>query len=109
MGSGGHERQTTGKFVVAQFRHDLSRATDPQLHTHCAILNVTQRQDGEWRALDNEPLYRNKMLLGALCRSELAREVQALGYDIGYTVWIAGRHVACLGRRGETHIERFPD
>lgn len=27
---------------------------------------------------------------------------------IGYTVWIAGRHVSYLGRRGETHIERFP-
>lgn len=26
-----------------------------------------------------------------------------------YTVWIAGRHVVYLGRRGETHIERFPD
>lgn len=28
---------------------------------------------------------------------------------IGYTVWIAGRHVSYLGRRGETHVERFPD
>ena len=27
---------------------------------------------------------------------------------IGYTVWIAGRHVSYLGRKGETHIERFP-
>lgn len=27
----------------------------------------------------------------------------------GYTVWIAGRHVTYFGRRGETHIERFPD
>lgn len=27
----------------------------------------------------------------------------------GYTVWIAGRHVAYYGRKGETHIERFPD
>lgn len=27
----------------------------------------------------------------------------------GYTVWIAGRHVTYLGRRGETHVERFPD
>ncbi len=26
----------------------------------------------------------------------------------GYTVWIAGRHVTYLGRRGETHVERFP-
>ena len=28
---------------------------------------------------------------------------------IGYTVWISGRHVAYMGRRGEVHIERFPD
>ena len=28
---------------------------------------------------------------------------------IGYTVWIAGRHVTYFGRRGETHVERFPD
>jgi hypothetical protein len=26
---------------------------------------------------------------------------------IGYTVWIAGRHVVYLGRRGESHVERF--
>lgn len=28
---------------------------------------------------------------------------------VGYTVWIAGRHVAYFGRRGEVHVERFPD
>ncbi|WP_338846193.1 DUF1398 family protein [Massilia sp. W12] len=28
---------------------------------------------------------------------------------VGYTVWIAGRHVSYLGRRGETHVEHFPD
>lgn len=28
---------------------------------------------------------------------------------IGYTVWIAGRHVTYYGRRGETHVEKFPD
>jgi len=28
---------------------------------------------------------------------------------IGYTVWIAGRHVSYFGRRGEVHVERFPD
>lgn len=26
----------------------------------------------------------------------------------GYTVWIAGRHISYLGRRGETFIEHFP-
>jgi len=28
---------------------------------------------------------------------------------VGYTVWIAGRHVTYWGRRGEAHVERFPD
>lgn len=27
---------------------------------------------------------------------------------VGYIVWIVGRHVSYFGRRGETHIERFP-
>lgn len=78
-------KEVTGNLVVAQFRHDLSRAADPQLHTHCVVLNVTQRHDGEWRAVDNEPFYRHKMLLGAYYRSELAKEVQALGYDVRIT------------------------
>ena len=28
---------------------------------------------------------------------------------VGYTVWLDGRHVTYLGRRGETHVERFPN
>ena len=28
---------------------------------------------------------------------------------IGYTVWIDGRHVSYYGRRGEVHVEKFPD
>lgn len=27
---------------------------------------------------------------------------------VGYTVWIGGRHVVYSGRRGESHVERFP-
>lgn len=27
---------------------------------------------------------------------------------VGYMVWIAGRHVAYFGRKGEVHIEPFP-
>lgn len=78
-------KEVTGNILVAQFRHDLSRAADPQLHTHCVVLNVTQRHDGEWRAVDNEPFYRHKMLLGAYYRSELAKEVQSLGYGVRVT------------------------
>ena len=28
---------------------------------------------------------------------------------IGYTVWIAGRHVTYFGRKGEMHMEHFPN
>lgn len=27
---------------------------------------------------------------------------------VGYTVWIAGRHVTYFGRKGEQHVENFP-
>jgi uncharacterized protein YbcV (DUF1398 family) len=38
---------------------------------------------------------------------EFVRHTLASGC-IGYFVWIAGRHVRYLGRRGEDHVERFP-
>ena len=79
------ERQSTGNFIIAEFDHHLSRACDPQIHTHSVLINATRRQDGEWRALDNEPLYRIKMMLGAMYRAELAREIQQLGYDVRQT------------------------
>lgn len=28
---------------------------------------------------------------------------------IGYMVWITGRHVTYYGRKGETHVEHFPE
>ncbi|MBS4051655.1 MAG: DUF1398 family protein [Methylomonas sp.] len=28
---------------------------------------------------------------------------------IGYTVWITGKHVTYYGRKGETHVEYFPN
>lgn len=75
----------SGIMTAATFRHELSRACDPQLHTHCVVLNLTQRPDKQWRAIDNEVLYRQKMLMGALYRAELAREVQKLGYHVRRT------------------------
>src|SRR6266511_5570809 len=46
---GGRDVETTGNVVAASFRHETSRALDPQLHSHCVILNMTRRADGEWR------------------------------------------------------------
>ena len=79
---GGRQAIGTGNLIVAQFHHDTSREKDPQLHTHCVALNATQLEDGRWQSLHNDPLFRNKMLLGVLYRNELAAELQRLGYEI---------------------------
>lgn len=71
--------------VTARFDHDLSRELDPQVHTHCVLLNLTQRPDGQWRALDAHALYEQQKLLGVLYRAELAKRVQELGYRIRRT------------------------
>jgi conjugative relaxase-like TrwC/TraI family protein len=77
--------QQTGNLVIAQFTHHTSRAGDPQLHSHSVILNVTQRSDGEWRALAGEKLFEAKMASGAVYRATLAHELQERGYEIHIT------------------------
>ena len=73
------------KTVVAGFRHDTSRNLDPQLHTHAVVANMVQGADGKWRTMSNEKLYTSKMLIGAIYRNELARELSGLGYGIEKT------------------------
>ena len=44
---------------------------------------------------------------GRVMYPEFLRLSRAAGC-VGYVTWIAGRHVTYFGRRGETHVERFP-
>ena len=83
--SGTTESTKSENVVCARFDHYLSRDADPQLHTHAVLLNLTQRPDGEWRALDAKALYEQQLLIGAHYRAELAAAVQALGYRIRLT------------------------
>ncbi len=76
------ERVNTGNMAIAKFDHYTSRELDPQLHTHAVVMNMTQREDGQWRALSNEELYSNKMHIGQIYRSELAASMKDLGYAI---------------------------
>jgi conjugative relaxase-like TrwC/TraI family protein len=79
------QRELSGNIVVAAFRHDLSRAQDPNLHSHAVVLNVTQKPDGQWRAVEQRDFFQQKMLMGAMYRNELALEVQKLGYGVTVT------------------------
>ena len=42
--------------IAALFQHGTSRADDPQLHTHCTVMNVARAHfDGKYRALNQYP------------------------------------------------------
>jgi conjugative relaxase-like TrwC/TraI family protein len=82
---GGVERVHTGNLTIASFRHDTSRAQDPQLHTHNVIMNATRDADGNWRSLEPRALYQMQKTIGAVYRQELAAGVRALGYEIEAT------------------------
>ena len=70
------------KTVAATFRHDTSRNLDPQLHTHAVLANMLLGEDGKWRSMSNEALYRQQKLIGIIYRSELAHRLSKMGYGI---------------------------
>ncbi len=81
-GDGGVRKIAGDGFVIAQFRHRASRSTepatrvgDPQLHSHCAILNRIRGEDGKWRTLDSRAIYRHAHAAGAVYGAALEREL----------------------------------
>ncbi|MBD3885935.1 relaxase domain-containing protein [Phormidium tenue FACHB-886] len=70
----------TGNLVAANYRHETSRNLDPQLHTHCVVINATQ--DGRrWKAVSNELAVKNQKLLGQIYQNDLAYQARHLGYE----------------------------
>ncbi|MEO0537726.1 MAG: MobF family relaxase, partial [Cyanobacteria bacterium P01_A01_bin.123] len=59
-----------------------SREQEPQLHSHCVVINATQLPDGSWRSLSNEEIVANQKLLGEIYQNELAYQLRQCGYGI---------------------------
>ncbi|MEM1238639.1 MAG: MobF family relaxase [Cyanobacteria bacterium P01_H01_bin.26] len=78
----GRQRIKTGNLITAVFTHGTSREVEPQLHSHCVVLNATQLDDGCWFSFSNEQAIANKKLLGQLYQNELAHLLKQQGYDI---------------------------
>ncbi len=81
-GPGIRENVKTGNIVAATFRHETSREQDPQLHTHCVVINATQLANGRWQSLSNEEVLTNQKLLGEIYQNELAVQLRQCGYEI---------------------------
>lgn len=91
--------QNTKNIIAALFHHDLSRAKDPQLHTHSVVMNMTERLDGKWRSLAStvgnydekaqgeingfiERVRHHNRYFSKLYETELAFRIKELGYEI---------------------------
>lgn len=71
-------------FIAAAYRHRMSRALDPQLHTHVVAANLTRGPDGRFTALSGTPLYRAAKTGGFLYQAHLRAEIsQRLGLEWG--------------------------
>src|SRR5271157_2568795 len=81
-----HAPETTAKFIAATFEHDTARPVNgyaaPQLHTHAVIFNMTERENGQTRALQERSLFQSQQYATSVYRSELAMRLQGLGYEI---------------------------
>lgn len=83
---GNSPAETTGQFIAAKFEHDTARPVDgyaaPQLHTHTVIFNVTERENGQTRALQERGLFESQQFATAVYQSELTFRLSNLGYEI---------------------------
>jgi conjugative relaxase-like TrwC/TraI family protein len=68
--------------VWGEFFHRTSRELDAQIHSHCVVPNVAQREDGKWIAPNLQQVFREKMTAGAIYRAELGQGMRALGFEI---------------------------
>jgi conjugative relaxase-like TrwC/TraI family protein len=74
-GHGGARFERAGGLVAAAYRHRMSRALDPQLHTHVVAANLARSADGRWTALHHPSLYRAAKTAGYLYQAQLRAEV----------------------------------
>lgn len=78
--------EATAKLVAAKFDHDTARPVNgyaaPQLHTHVVIFNITERENGQYRALQPQSLFASQQFATAIYQSELTYRLRQLGYEI---------------------------
>ncbi len=78
--------ERTGKFAAAVFEHDTARPVDgyaaPQLHSHAVIFNISERENGECRALQPKELFDSQRYATGVYRCTLASQLKDLGYEL---------------------------
>jgi conjugative relaxase-like TrwC/TraI family protein len=76
-GRGGRIELAADGFVAAGYRHRMSRAGQPQLHTHVVAANLARGSDGRWSALHGYPIFQHAKAAGSLYQAQLRAGVRA--------------------------------
>ncbi len=83
-GKAGEHVERAGGLIAAAYRHRMSRALDPQLHTHVVAANLAQGSDGRFTALHSSQLYREAKTAGYLYQAHLRALVsERIGLEWG--------------------------
>jgi conjugative relaxase-like TrwC/TraI family protein len=83
-GHGGERVEAAEGLIAAAYRHRMSRALDPQLHTHVVAGNLAQGPDGRFTALHSTLLYAAAKTTGTLYQAHLrALVTERLGLEWG--------------------------
>jgi conjugative relaxase-like TrwC/TraI family protein len=79
-GKAGHIKELA-KLATAMFDHSVSRVGrnglfEPQLHRHCLVMGVCEREDGSYGAINSPVLHKWVRTLGPMFRATLAEELR---------------------------------
>lgn len=71
-------------FVAATWRHRMSRAQDPQLHTHCVVANMACGADERFTTLDASAIYQHAKAGGFVYEAHLRQLVRG---RLPWAIW----------------------
>jgi conjugative relaxase-like TrwC/TraI family protein len=105
--NGTDRHHVRGGVLAVAFEHRLSRAGDPNTHTHVLVQNAAQGPDGRWTALDSDRLYVHLMAADHLyLAAERAALTERLGVRWGPVDERSGA-AEIVGLDDRALIERF--
>ncbi|HEV7415513.1 MAG TPA: MobF family relaxase, partial [Tianweitania sediminis] len=86
-GAGGIHREQPNDLIVARFDHFTTRAGDPNVHSHCVVMNVagspvvSKRYASKHLTIETDFLFKWQMGLGSAYRSALAEQLHKAGFQ----------------------------
>nr|WP_267966420.1 relaxase domain-containing protein [Rhodococcus sp. DMF-1] len=94
---GGARRIKAEGLLVARFDHYDNRAADPNLHTHCAVLNRVLAE-GKWTTIDGTILYKANVAASEKYNTRVA-DLVARALGVTFTPAPTPRSANCRSTR----------